>query len=168
MSRHRYGVASTVAFALLIATVATAAAVTPDGDVGRVKIFLPRGAAGTQCDRVLPVSRLVRPPAVLRGAMRALLAGPTALERQRGYGGWFTAKTAGKLRGVRISRGVAFVDFADFRRIIPGASSSCGSALLLAQLNRTATQFPTVRRAVYSFNGNRRAFYEWLQLSAPR
>lgn len=71
------------------------------------------------------------------------------------------------LRSIRLSKGVAYVDFRDFRRVIPGASSSCGSALLLAQLNRTATQFPTSRRAIYSFNGSRRAFYEWLQLSPP-
>jgi hypothetical protein len=39
--------------------------------------------------------------------------------------------------------------------------------MLLAQLGRTATQFPAVDRAVYSFNGSRRAFYEWLQRDAP-
>jgi hypothetical protein len=62
---------------------------------------------------------------------------------------------------------VAYVDFEDFRRVIPNASASCGSALLLAQLDRTVTQFPTVDRAVYSFEGDADAFYEWLQRSAP-
>jgi hypothetical protein len=71
------------------------------------------------------------------------------------------------LRSARVSAGVAYVDFRDFSRVIPNASSSCGSALLLAQLNRTAVQFPTVQRAVYSFNGSRSAFYEWLQRAAP-
>jgi hypothetical protein len=71
------------------------------------------------------------------------------------------------LRGVRVERGVAYVDFRDLRRVIPNASSSCGSALLLAQLDRTVTQFPTVRRGVYSIAGSRRTFYEWLQLSSP-
>jgi len=104
---------------------------------------------------------------VLAGAMRALLAGPTAAERARGYGGWFSARTAGALRGVSLKGGVARIDFRDLRRLIPNASSSCGSALLLAQLDRTATQFPSVRRAVYSFDGDVRAFYEWLQLSPP-
>jgi hypothetical protein len=99
--------------------------------------------------------------------MRALLAGPTAVERHAGYGGWFSARTAGALRSVRISRSVAHIDFRDFSRLIPNASSSCGSTLLLAQLDRTATQFPTVDRAVYSFNGSRRAFYEWLQREPP-
>lgn len=132
-----------------------------------VRIYAPRGGAGANCARVLPLRRSVRGRAVLTGTMRALLAGPTAAERRRGYGGWFSARTAGMLRSVRISAGVAYVDFRDFSRLIPNASSSCGSALLLAQLDRTARQFPTVRAAVYSFSGDRRAFYEWLQREAP-
>jgi hypothetical protein len=100
--------------------------------------------------------------------MRALLRGPTAEERRRGYGGWFSRRTAGTLRSVVLVRGVAWVDFRDFRRALPGASSSCGSTLLLAQLDRTALQFPGVRRAVYSFDGSSRAFYEWLQREPPR
>jgi hypothetical protein len=135
--------------------------------MARVRIYLPRGESETRCGRVRSVSRTVAAPAVLRGAMQTLLRGPTASERRQGYGGWFSSRTAGYLRGINLVSGVARIDFRDFRRIIPGASSSCGSALLLAQLNRTATQFPTVRRAVYSFNGNVNKFYEWLQRSAP-
>lgn len=132
-----------------------------------VRIYVPHGDPGRACARVVPLKRTVRGTAVLAGAMRALLAGPTAGERSRGYGGWFSRRTAGRLRSVRIAAGVAYVDFRDFRRLIPNASSSCGSALLLAQLDRTATQFPSVRAAVYSFAGNRGAFYEWLQREAP-
>jgi len=95
------------------------------------------------------------------------VAGPTKAEQARGYGGWFSAKTAGHLNSVRIVHGVAFVDFRNFARDIPNASTSCGSALLLAQLDRTATQFLTVKHTVYSFNGSRHAFYEWLQREAP-
>jgi hypothetical protein len=132
-----------------------------------VSIYAPRGT-GNDCTRVLPLRRVVAPPAVLTGAMQMLLRGPTRAERARGYGGWFSARTAGRLRSVRIARGVAYVDFRSFAREVPNASSSCGSALLLAQLDRTATQFPTVRQAVYSFDGSRRAFYEWLQRAVPR
>lgn len=132
-----------------------------------VKVFAPRGGPGPSCARVYPLRRTVSSPAVLSGAMRALLAGPSAVERKAGYGGWFSTRTAGTLRSVQLSRAVAYVDFRDFSRLIPNASSSCGSAMLLAQLNRTATQFPTIRRAVYSFDGSRRAFYEWLQRAEP-
>lgn len=132
-----------------------------------VSIFAPRGSVGLDCARVRPLPRTVRKPAVLTGAVRALLAGPTAAERRRGYGGWFSAKTAGLLRSVRLVRGVAYVDFRDFSRLIPNASSSCGSALLLAQLDSTARQFPSVRRAVYSFDGSATSFYAWLQRGVP-
>lgn len=135
--------------------------------VVRVNIYVPRGNPGRRCDRVFALPRTVRLPAVLTGAMRALLAGPTTAERKAGYGGWFSSRTKGMVRSVRVARGVAFVDFRNFSRVIPNASSSCGSSALLAQLGRTATQFPTVRRAVYSFNGSRSSFYEWLQRSPP-
>jgi hypothetical protein len=147
---------------------AGASPATPDENLAVVHVYAPRSGPGANCARVYPLKRTVRKPAVLTGAMRALLAGPTAAERARGYGGWFSGKTANKLHAVHIGRGVAYVDFHDFRRVIPNASSSCGSALLLAELNTTATQFPSVRRAVYSFNGDRRGFYEWLQRDAPR
>jgi hypothetical protein len=132
-----------------------------------VAIFMPRGDAGPDCRDVLPAPRTVGSPAVLRGALTALLAGPTAAERREGYGGWFSEDTAGALRGVTVRDGVAHVDLDDLRRAIPNASTSCGGALLLAQLDRTATQFGTVRRAVYAFEGDVAAFYEWLGLDAP-
>lgn len=131
-----------------------------------ISIYAPRRAS-SNCARVLPLRRVVASPAVLRGAMQALLAGPTKAERARGYGGWFSAKTAGHLRSVRVSNGIAFVDFRTFAPEIPNASSSCGSTLLLAQLDRTTTQFPSVKRTVYSFDGSRHAFYGWLQREAP-
>ena len=158
-------VASVVVLALTVA--ADSSDATPARDVA-VKIYVPRGAVGAGCDRVLPLRRNVAAPRVLSGALRALLRGPTAAERARGYGGWFSRRTAGYLRGVTIVRRVARIDFRDFSRIVPNASSSCGSALLLAQLDRTALQFPTVKNAVYSFDGSARAFYEWLQRSPPR
>ncbi|HSC73993.1 MAG TPA: GerMN domain-containing protein [Gaiellaceae bacterium] len=132
-----------------------------------ITIYAPRGNPGVSCTRVFPLQRRIKGAAVLAGAMRALLAGPTTAERRRGYGGWFSAKTAGYLRSVRLRSGVAYVDFRNFSGVIPNASSSCGSALLLAQLNRTALQFRAVRRAIYSFNGSTKAFYEWLQRAAP-
>jgi hypothetical protein len=134
---------------------------------GAVSIFMPRGDPGPDCDDVRAVPRTVPAPAVLHGAIAALLAGPDAAERRQGYGGWFSAATAGSLRSARIRGGVAYIDLADLRSVIPNASTSCGSALLLAQLDRTATQFGTVRRAVYSFDGDVTAFYEWLQREPP-
>lgn len=150
-----------------VGTAIGAASTAGTAGTAKVKVYFPRGATGTSCARVHARARTVATPGVLRGAMAALLRGPTRAERARGYRGWFSARTAGRLRSVRIARGVAYIDLRDLRRIIPNASTSCGSALLLAQLNRTARQFPAVRRTVYSFDGDVGAFYEWLQLSPP-
>ena len=157
---------------VLVAAVALGAAASPQAatqgttKAQAVSIYAPRGA-GSSCARVLPLKRLVLTPAVLKGAVQALLAGPTKTERARGYGGWFSARTADDLRSVRIAHGVAYIDFRTFAHDIPNASSSCGSTLLLAQLDRTVKQFSTVQSAVYSFDGSRGAFYAWLQREAP-
>lgn len=154
---------------LLLLLVGVTAAAAPAGSMRLVtaKIYVPRGNPGPDCARVFPLTRQVRPPAVLAGSMRSLLAGPSAAERRRGYGGWFSVRTAKFLRSVRIRGGVALIDFRNFARLIPNASTSCGSAMLLAQLDRTARQFPGVKRAIYSFDGSSRTFYEWLQRGPP-
>jgi hypothetical protein len=129
----------------------------------RVSLYFPKGDAGRNCRSVQALSRVVTGPAFLHETLERLVSGPAVDERKEGYGGWFSKRTRGALRGVILRDGVAEVDFRDLRRLIPNASSSCGSALLLTQLNRTVFQFPNVRRAVYSINGSQRAFLRWLQ-----
>jgi hypothetical protein len=65
-------------------------------------------------------------------------AGPTPAEKRGGYGGWFSSRTAGSVRSARLVETTAHIDFRDFFRVIPDASTSGGGVLLLAQLNRTA------------------------------
>ena len=121
----------------------------------------------SECDVTMPYARKVDLPRVLTGAMERLLAGPTAAERAAGATSLFNSRTAGMLRSVNIRDGVAHIDFKDLRKVIPNASSSCGSTSLLAQLDATATQFPTVLRARYSINGSEATFYHWLQRDVP-
>ena len=147
-------------------TTSSAPATSTTVETHEIRVFWLTGP-GDDCSAVAPVSRTVRGAAVLAEAVRALLAGPTPDERARGLGSLFSEKTAGMLRSARIEDGVARIDFSDFSQVIPNASSSCGSQGLLAQLDATATQFPTVKRAVYSFEGDVAAFYEWLQLASP-
>jgi hypothetical protein len=51
--------------------------------------------------------------------------------------------------------------------MLTNATSSYGSAALLAELDATLKQFPTVRCTLYAFNGDVPAFYAWLQLEVP-
>ena len=119
------------------------------------------------CQAVEPVIRLVEPSELLAGAFDALLAGPTDEELEAGYGSWFSAETGWLVEAVTISDGVARVDFSEDSPLIPNASTSCGSMALRAQLDSTATQFPTVEQTVYSFGGDVAAFYGWLQADVP-
>ena len=133
-----------------------------------MQVFFANPGLGDPCGDVFPLSRSVTSAAPLRPTLEALLGGPSAAERAQGYQGWFSAATDGLLRGVRVQSGVAHVDFqAQLRLAIPNASTSCGSTGLLAQLDRTARQFPTVVQTRYSLGGDEAAFYEWLQLAPP-
>ena len=149
-------------------TTTTAAPTSSTALRTEVKVFLTTPETGDpDCGLVAAAPRTVEGSDVLAAAMIALLAGPTAAERDAGYMSWFSDQTAGTLISARRGAGVARVDFEDFSARIPNASSSCGSQSLLAQLDGTATQFPGMERAVYSFEGDTSRFYEWLQLAAP-
>jgi hypothetical protein len=106
-------------------------------------------------------------PAVLHAALEQLLAGPTESERQAGAISWFSSATADMLIDVSLDNGQVVVDFGDLRPIIPNASSSAGSQILLSQLDATVFQFDTVESVIYRIDGDADAFYEWLQLAVP-
>ncbi|MGH8897071.1 MAG: GerMN domain-containing protein [Egibacteraceae bacterium] len=149
------------------ASPAQTSTVSPSPRLVTVQIYLARKDA-TDCKTTFAVPRQVTAPAVLRGALTELLAGPTRQERAQGYGGLFSSATEGYLRDVRLGPdGVAYVDFRDLRKVLPDASSSCGSSVLLSQLNATVTQFRTVKAVRYSINSDETAFSEWLQRSPP-
>lgn len=127
--------------------------------VPSVTLYFTRG------EQPIAVIRTVDDAApTLRTALAALLEGPTPAERTGGITSWFSAETAGRLRSVAVdSAGHAVVDFADLAAVIPSASSSAGSALLLAELNGTVFAFPEVRTVEYRSDGSCEAFWNWLQ-----
>jgi hypothetical protein len=137
----------------------------PSPQVETVQIFLTR-AGSTDCDEVVPVEREVGGRPTLQTGMEQLLAGPTDQERAQGLGGWFSEATRDLLISAERDGEVARVDFKDLRDVIPNASSSCGSAALLAQLDSTAKQFGATQ-TLYSINGDLDTFYNWLQLATP-
>lgn len=130
-------------------------------------VFFSNDGLGDPCGDVFPVQREVAAEDPIGETVRALLAGPSEAETAQGYSSWFSSDTAGMLHGYRSEGGILYVDFADFSSVIPNASSSCGSAALLAALDNTLQQFDGVEEARYSFDGSAEAFYEWLQLAAP-
>ncbi len=140
----------------------------PTPTLRTVEVFFSNDRRGDPCEDVFAVARDVPAAAPLRGALEALLAGPTDEERADGYGGWFGPETANLLDGVRLDGDRALVSFVDsLPMVIPNASTSCGSTALLGSLDATVTQFPEVHEAWYDLEGDRAAFYGWLQYAAP-
>jgi spore germination protein GerM len=115
-------------------------------------------------DGALPVARQVpATDAVLHAALTELLKGPTDAEKAAGLRSWFSGATAGMLREVRIQDGTAHVDFKNFQNIMPNASTSAGSAQLLAEVGRTIFQYKALKEADVRFDGSCQAFWGWLQ-----
>jgi hypothetical protein len=123
-----------------------------------VRIHFSRG------DSAVPVERtVVAENAGLETSLELLLRGPTAAERRAGLTSWFSDATAGALRSVTVRGDTAVVNLADLRALIPNASSSAGSAMLLRELNATVFQDPAIRAVEYRMEGSCAAFWEWLQ-----
>lgn len=100
---------------------------------------------------------------LLTEALMQLLAGPTTEEQERGWRSWFSAATADMLLSAAVTEdGLAVVDFADFRRLIPNASTSAGRRQLLGELQSTVFQFQEVSRLELRFDGDCLSFWSWL------
>jgi hypothetical protein len=125
----------------------------------RLRVFFTCGERERPVERGVPPTR-----AVLRAALEQLLRGPTPEERAAGFTSFFAAATAGALNSVVVVDGIARIDFDDFSGAIPNASSSAGSAQLLAQLRATIFQYASIRAAEITFEGSCDRFWNWLQM----
>lgn len=122
------------------------------------------------CDgRLTSAPRLVpqgQTDALASAAIQALLAGPTSAEGAAGYTSWFSSQTAGTLRSLTTGpAGQVTVDLVDFSSVIPNASSSAGSQILVDQLSATLFQFSEYQSILMMFEGDCSRFWNWLQSS---
>ena len=101
-------------------------------------------------------------------ALAELVSGPTPAERSAGLTSWFSDATAGALGRVDQQGGLLVVDLRGLDGLIPGAGSSAGSAQLLASLDSTVFQFPSVSAVEYRLDGSCEAFWAWLQRECER
>jgi germination protein M len=109
----------------------------------RLLVYLLRGEKVGAAARSVPES-----PGVGAAAMRELLAGPTAAERDAGLATEIPAGT--RLLGLAIADGVATVDLSsEFES--GGGSLSMQSRV--AQVVHTLTQFPTVHSVAFELDG---------------
>jgi len=121
------------------------------------------------CNRVYSTERSVPgTQAVAAAALRELFSGPSWEEKNKGYTSLFSEKTKDILKQVKIENGIAYVDLIDIRKIIPNASSSCGSAQFLAEIESTLLQFPSIKKAIIAIEEDPQTFYDWIQVGCSK
>ena len=154
--------------AALLAAFPGAGHVRADHATTALKVYFGKQGFGERdaaCSQVAAVVREVpRTQRIARAALQELFRGTTPEEREAGYRSWFSDSTRAILKDVRIADCTAYVDLHDLRQLIPGATSSCGSAEFFAQVEATLKQFPTVDRVVLAIEGQPRLFYDWMEL----
>lgn len=135
-----------------------------------LEVFLTyhRGEEPVSVSRDVPLPPRVAegglsPRLALEVALEALVAGPTEGEGEDGVHSFFSDETSPIVRSVEIRERTAVVDFEDFRPLMPGASSSAGGFMLLAELNGTVFANAPVDEVEYRLEGSCDAFWAFLQ-----
>jgi spore germination protein GerM len=133
-----------------------------------VKVFLVNPKLhpnNDNCDKVAATTRTIpSTSAVATAALEELFRGATAAEKSAGYESLFSADTAGVLKKVNIKSGVAYVNLrADATTKLASATSSCGRATFIAQVESTVKQFKSVKKVYYAIEDSPKAFFEWME-----
>ena len=103
----------------------------------------------------------VAPDTALREVLAELVAGKRA---RAGEHTWFSPATSHVISSVTLDdAGHAVIDFHDLMPVIPNASSSAGSTMLLEELNTAVFSVPEVRTVEYRMAGSCDRFWNWLQ-----
>ena len=104
-----------------------------------------------------PVMRSVNAVAPARPAIEALLKGPTAAERRRGFDSLASASDF-RIGSLKISGGTARINFISTRRW-HGWPGDLAPVRFKTAVELTLKQFPSVRRVIVSLNGDEK-FYD--------
>lgn len=117
------------------------------------------------CLAVKPVDRVIPKTAgVARAALEEYLKGVTKDDEEKGFVSISADETAGALKSIKIKKGVAYVNFnAVVIQKMGTVTTSCGSGFFTG-LEKTLTQFPTIKKVFYAIEGDPREFYDWIQV----
>ena len=138
----------------------------PDAPEGMTAVWVYYSDASTflpvQVSRSVPATD--NQAVLVHSTMKELVKGPTEAEKSSGLYSWFSAETAGTVIGMAAAGGDFTADFTGWNKLIPNASTSAGSQILLSELNSTMFQFNFVYIVNYTLDNNCAAFWEWLQM----
>jgi len=130
-----------------------------------VYVYFSKQDEDESCNAVYPVRRAIKDiDRLYELTLRFLFTGPTSTEINNGYHSFFEPKIADSILSIKVVDSVAYLNLKDIRQTMPGASSSCGSAQLLSQIETTLLQFPEIEKIIYAIEGDPVKFYEFVQI----
>lgn len=135
----------------------------------QVKVYFhdeKRNPNAQDCGKVFPVTRTIpKTRSVARAALDELLKGPTKEEEAKQWWGFSPPETTGILKSINIKNRAAYVNFTDRMLTQMGnATTSCGGSAFFSMVEKTLTQFPSIRNVYYAIEGDTNEFYEWVQV----
>lgn len=155
---------------LAIITAFAASAFAQKGETMTIKLYYlntKNDPTLDDCRAVKPLTRVIPKTAgVARAALEEYLKGPTAEEEARGFTGFGPPETNAVLKSIKIKNGAAYINFDKIIiQQLGAASSSCGGGFFVG-LEKTLTQFPTIKKdkVFYAIERNPAEFYDWVQV----
>lgn len=117
------------------------------------------------CNKVFPTNRVIRKTvAPARAALDELFKGATEEEKANGFWSFDRESTTGIIKSLNVKNKAAYLNFT--RRAfetLGNATTSCGGGFF-AMVEKTLTQFLTIKKVYYAVEGNTDDFYEWVQV----
>ncbi|MFZ1701845.1 MAG: GerMN domain-containing protein [Pyrinomonadaceae bacterium] len=118
------------------------------------------------CKKVFPVKRTIpKTKAIAKASLKELFKGTTKEEEALGYGAIPESETNGILKSINVKNGAAYVNFTKLVFDQMGnATTSCGGGQYFGMIEKTLTQFATIKKVYYAIEGNTDDFYDWVQV----
>jgi spore germination protein GerM len=117
------------------------------------------------CRKVFPATRTIpRTKSIARAALDELFKGTTEEERRNEFWSFEPSETKDIIKSLNIRNGVAYLNFKSvvFEKL-GNTTTSCGGGFY-SSIEKTLTQFPTIKKVIYAVEGNANEFYEWVQV----
>ncbi len=117
------------------------------------------------CRAVQSVSRKIpKTKAVASAALVELFKGVTPEEAKNGFVSFTPEETKGILKSIKIKNKNAYINF---NKVVyeqmGNATTSCGGGFF-SSIEKTLSQFPTIKKVFYAIEGNPADFYDWVQV----
>lgn len=134
----------------------------------KVKVFFHSEKLNPEmqdCTKAFPTTRTIpKTTAVARAALDELFKGVTEDEKAKGFWSFDPESTTGIVKSLTVKNGAAYLNFTKRAfETLGNATTSCGAGFF-PMVEKTLTQFPSIKKVYYAVEGSTNDFYEWMQV----